>query len=219
MLDVSGSKRTFATLGPALRLLGLALLVVGGQSGRSAWLALSAIAGGPPSSPLPNLADVLLGLGALPAGAFFLRGADENAQALGGGGGVLPPMTLLRLVQPRFEPPLRELWSRSDPGAAGEPMPGSRVFGALWGLGLAIAFPLWAFALVAPGEVGVVAQLAGAAHHLAIVAACGAAFYFAALMAQRQEEAWSRVQPSVAGRPGGPAGAPHEATPPRPPLP
>src|SRR5260370_33861822 len=212
MLDVSGSKRTFATLGPALRLLGLALLVVGRQSGRRQWLALTACRGGPPSSPLPNPAGALLGLGALAAGAFFLRRADENAQALAGGGRVLPPMTLLRLVQPRFEHPLRELWSRSDPGAAGEPMPGSRVFGALWGLGLAIAFPLWAFALVAPGEVGVVAQLAGAAHHLAIVAACGAAFYFAALMAQRQEEAGARVEPSVADlavrRAGGPLGNP-----------
>jgi len=211
MLDVSGSQRTFATLGPALRLLGLALLVAGGQSGRSAWLALNAVAGGPPSSPLPNLADALLGLGAIAAGAFFLRRADENAQALAGGGRVLPPMTLLRLVQPRFEHPLRELWSRSDPGAAGEPMPDSRVFGALWGLGLAIALPLWAFALVTPGEVGVVAQLADAAHHVAVVAACGAAFYFAALMAQRQEEAWSRVKPSAVVVPVRVAGARKEA--------
>ena len=196
-MEAPRSERSFATLGPALRLLGLALLIAGGRSGRSAWLALHAIAGGPPSSPLPDLADALFGLGAIAAGAFFLRQADENAQALAGGGRVLPPMTLLRLVQPRFEHPLRELWSRSDPGASGEPMPGSRVFGALWGLGLAIALPLWAFVLVAPGEVGVVAQLADAAHHIAIVVACGAAFYFAALMAQRQEEAWSRVKPSV----------------------
>src|SRR5260370_8698111 len=141
MLDVSGSKRTFATLGPALRLLGLALLVVGGQSGRSAWLALSAIAGGPPSSPLPNLADVLLGLGAIAAGAFFLRRADENAQALAGGGRVLPPMTLLRLVQPHFEPPLRELRSRRAPGAARRPIPHTPRFPALRGLGPAIAPP------------------------------------------------------------------------------
>jgi serine/threonine protein kinase len=191
------AERSFATLGPALRMLGLALAVAGGQSARSVWLCLQAVFRGSDLRPLPSVADVLLGLLALAAGAFFLRQADDNAQALAGGTSVLPRLTLLRLVQPRFEHPLRELWSRSEPSTPEEPMPASRFFGALWGLGLAISVPLWAFALVAPADGRLAVLLIDAAHHAAIIAACAAAFHFAALLASRQDEAWARVKPSV----------------------
>ena len=75
-------------------------------------------------------------------------------------------------------------------------MPESRVFGTLWGAGLAIAIPLWAFAMVA-GVEGRVALLLDGAHHVAIGAACLAALHFAAALARRQDEAWPRVRPSV----------------------
>jgi len=191
------SERSFATLGPALRMLGLALAVAGGQSAHGVWLCLQAVFRGSDLSPLPSVADLLLGLLALAAGAFFLRQADDNAQALAGGTSVLPRLTLLRLVQPRFEHPLRELWSRSEPSTPEEPMPASRFFGALWGLGLAIAVPLWAFALVAPADARLAVLLIDAAHHAFIMAACVAAFHFAALLSSRQDEAWARVKPSV----------------------
>ena len=103
------AERSFATLGPALRMLGLALAVAGGQSAHGVWLCLQAVFRGSDLRPLPSVADVLLGLLALAAGAFFLRQADDNAQALAGGTSVLPRLTLLRLVQPRFEHPLGEL--------------------------------------------------------------------------------------------------------------
>ncbi len=191
------AERSFATLGPALRMLGLALAVAGGQSAHGVWLCLQAVFRGSDLRPLPSVADVLLGLLALAAGAFFLRQADDNAQALAGGTSVLPRLTLLRLVQPRFEHPLGELWSRSEPSTPEEPMPASRFFGALWGLGLAIAVPLWAFAFVAPADGRLAVLLIDAAHHAAIIAACAAAFHFAALLASRQDEAWARVKPSV----------------------
>jgi serine/threonine protein kinase len=188
--------RPFSSLGPALRLLGLALLVAAAQSSRGAWLALRGAVTGADVIPLPGVADVFFALVAIGAGAFFLRHADENTQALAGGERVLPPLTLLRLVQPRYEHPLRELWSRSDPVSLGEPMPGSRNFGALWALGLALALPIWGFALIAPA-VGRGVLLVDAAHHLAIVATCAAAFHFAWLLARRQDEAWARMRPSV----------------------
>jgi len=58
-------------------------------------------------------------------------------------------------------------------------MPASRFFGALWGLGLAIAVPLWAFALVAPADGRLAVLLIDAAHHAFIMATCAAAFHFA----------------------------------------
>ena len=191
------SERSFATLGPALRMLGLALAVAGGQSAHSVWLCLQAVFRGSDLRPLPSIADVLLGFLAVAAGAFFLRQADDNVQALAGGTSVLPRLTLLRLVQPRFEHPLRELWSRSEPSTPEDPMPPSRFFGTLWGLGLAIAVPLWAFALVSPPDGRLAVLLIDAAHHAAIIAACAAALHFAALLASRQDEAWARVKPSV----------------------
>ena len=191
------AERSFATLGPALRMLGVALAVAGGQSAHGVWLCLQAVFHGSDLRPLPSVADILLGLLALAAGAFFLRQADDNAQALAGGTSVLPRLTLLRLVQPRFEHPLRELWSRSEPSTPEEPMPASRFFGALLGLGLAIAVPLWAFVLVAPADGRLAVLLIDTAHHAAILAACAAAFHFAALLASRQDEAWARVKPSV----------------------
>jgi len=191
------SERSFATLGPALRMLGVALAVAGGQSAYGACLCVQAVFRGSDLRPLPSVADVLLGLLALAAGAFFLRQADDNVQALAGGTSVLPRLTLLRLVQPRFEHPLRELWSRSEPATPEEPLPWSRFFGALLGVGLAIAVPLWAFAFVAPAEERPAVLLIDAAHHAALFAACAAAFHFAALLASRQDEAWARVKPSV----------------------
>ncbi|MCA1827641.1 MAG: serine/threonine protein kinase [Myxococcales bacterium] len=189
-------ERTWSSLGPALRLVGLVLIVAAAQSARGLWVSLAAILTGAGAPPLPTVADAVVGLAAIAAGAFFLRHADENAQALAGGGRVLPPLTLVRLVQPRFEHPLRELWSRSDPGAPLLPMPESRIFGALWGAGLAIAIPLWAFALLA-GVEGRMALLLDGLHHVAIGAACLTALHFAAAMARRQEEAWPRLRPSV----------------------
>jgi len=191
------AERSFATLGPALRMLGVALAVAGGQSAHGLWLCLQAVFHGSDLRPLPGVADVLLGLLALAAGAFFLRQADDNVQALAGGTTVLTRLTLLRLVQPRFEHPLRELWSRSEPSAPEEPLPPSRLFGAFWGLGLAIAVPLWAFAFVAPADGRLAVLLIDATHHAAIIAACATAFHFAALLASRQDEAWARVKPSV----------------------
>jgi len=191
------SERTFATLGPALRMLGVVLAFAAAQSARGLFRCTLSLVSGAGAHPLPDLTDLLCGLLAVGAGAFFLRHADENSQALARGPSVLPPLTLLRLFQPRFEHPLRELWSRSEPAAPEEPMPRSRMFGALWALGLAIAVPLWAFALVAPGQGRLPMLLLDAAHHAAIVGACATAFHFAAVLAARQEEAWAEMRPSV----------------------
>src|SRR5713226_1307840 len=75
-------------------------------------------------------------------------------------------------------------------------MPRSRNFGGLWGVGLSLAVPVWAFALVAPSA-GAAVLLIDAAHHVAIVLACGAAWHFGSMIARRQDEAWARVKPSV----------------------
>jgi len=140
---------------------------------------------------------LLSGLLALAAGAFFLRHADDNAPALATGPSILPPLSLLRLVQPRFEHPLRELWSRSDPAFPEDPMPPSRLFGALWAIGLALAVPSWAFALIAPGSERLAMLVIDAVHHAAVAGACLAALHFAAVLAARQEAAWDRLKPSV----------------------
>ncbi|MGZ6143330.1 MAG: hypothetical protein ACXWLM_08325, partial [Myxococcales bacterium] len=191
---------SYSSLGPALRLLGLVLLLAAAQSVLGLWGSLASVVTGEGAPPLPGPADLLLGLAVIAVGAFFLRHADENTQALAGGGRVLPPLTLLRLVQPRFEHPLRELWSRSDPGTPLSPMPESRRFGAAWGAGLAIAIPLWSFALVA-GVEGRVAMLLDVAHHGAIALACLMALHLAAAFARRQDEAWLRVKPSIVPAP------------------
>ena len=199
-MEAPPPERSFSSLGPALRLLGIVLLLAAAQSARGMWGAFSTLVAGAGAPPLPGTADLLLGLAAAGVGAFFLRHADENAQALAGGGRVLPPLTLLRLVQPRFEHPLRELWSRSDPGVPLAPMPQSRLFGAAWGAGLAIAIPLWSFALAA-GVEGRVALLLDAGHHAAIGLACLMALHLAAALVRRQDEAWLRVKPSVVPAP------------------
>jgi serine/threonine protein kinase len=188
--------RAFSSLGPALRLLGLALLVAAAQSAHDLWSGLAGIVRGNVAPALPGFADVFCGLAAVAVGVFYLRQADDNAQALAGGGQVLPPLTLRRLLQPRFEHPLRELWTRSDPATPAVPMPASRSFGVLWAAGLALAIPLWAFALIAPFS-GRLAMALDAAHHLAIGGACIAALHFAVLLARRQDEAWHQVKPSV----------------------
>ncbi len=64
------AERSFATLGPALRMLGLAFAVAGGQSAHGVWLCLQAVFRGSDLRPPPSVADVLLGLLALAAGAF-----------------------------------------------------------------------------------------------------------------------------------------------------
>ena len=190
-----GGTRSFASLGPALRLLGLALLIAAAQAVRGLWLSLLAIQrGGAPFA--PALAGALCGLAAIAAFAFFLRHADENTQALAGGGKLLPPLALARLLQPRLEHPLRELWARSNPAEAGAPMPRSRGFGGLLGAGLAIAVPLWACGLLVPLAGRVVSAL-DAVHHALTFAACVAGLHFAALLAQRQDDAWRQVKPSV----------------------
>lgn len=189
-------EKSFSSLGPALRLLGLVLLLAAVQSARGVWAAAAGLVTGQGPAPLPGGADIVIGLLAIGVGAFFLRHAGENAQALAGGGRVLPPLTLLRLVQPRFEHPLRELWSRSDPGIPLAPMPESRLFGAVWGLGLAVAIPLWSFALTA-GVEGRVAMALDVVHHAAMGVACWLALHFAAAMARRQDEAWERVKPPL----------------------
>jgi serine/threonine protein kinase len=195
-MEAPRSARDFSSLGPALRLLGLALLFAAAQSTRGIWIALSGIFRGGEAVLLPGVAEAICGLAVVAVGAFFVRHADENAQALAGGGRVLPPLTLLRLVQPRFEHPLKELWARSDPATPAAPMPESRRFAALWGAGLAIAIPLWAIALRAPIE-GRIALTLDALHHAAIAAACLTALHFAAQLARRQDEAWWHLKPSV----------------------
>ncbi len=190
-----GGERAYSSLGPSLRLLALALLVVAAQSVHGVWVALLAIArGGAPVA--PGLADALCGLAALAVSAFFLRHADENTQALAGGGKLLPPLALARLLQPRLEHPLRELWARSNPAEGGTPMPASRGFGGLLGAGLAIAVPLWACGLLLPLSGRIVYAL-DAAYHALVFAACLAGLHFAALLAQRQDDAWRQVKPSV----------------------
>ena len=76
--------RPFSSLGPALRLLGLTLLVAALQSSRGAWSSLSALVQGGTANLLPGGWDIFAGLIALAAGAFYLRQADENTQALAG---------------------------------------------------------------------------------------------------------------------------------------
>src|SRR6267142_3113801 len=191
------SEREFATPGPALRLLGLALSIATFQSARGIFLCVQSLFSGTAADPLPSTVDLLTGLLALAAGAFFLRHADDNAPALATGPSILPPLSLLRLVQPRFEHPLRELWSRSDPAFPEDPMPPSRLFGALWAIGLALAVPSWAFALIAPGSERLAMLVIDAVHHAAVAGACLAALHFAAVLAARQEAAWDRLKPSV----------------------
>jgi len=191
------SEREFATPGPALRLLGLALSIATFQSARGIFLCAQSLFNGTAADPLPSTVDLLSGLLALAAGAFFLRHADDNAPALATGPSILPPLSLLRLVQPRFEHPLRELWSRSDPAFPEDPMPPSRLFGALWAIGLALAVPSWAFALIAPGSERLAMLVIDAVHHAAVAGACLAALHFAAVLAARQEAAWDRLKPSV----------------------
>src|SRR5260221_751345 len=212
-METPRPERAFSSLGPALRLLGLALLVAAAQSVHDLWFCLSGILRGEGSPALPGVADLLCGIIGVAAGAFYLRQADDNAQMLAGGGQGLPPLSLPRLLQPRFEHPLRELWTRSDPATPSAPMPASRSLGALWAAGLALAVPLWVFTLVAPFS-GPLAMALDAAHHLAIGAACIAALHFAALLARRQDEAWQHVKPSgmavplrVGGKRAEPAGA------------
>lgn len=214
----AGDDRAFSSLGPALRLLALALVGAAAQSVHGLWVALLAmVRGGAPV--LPGLAGVLCGLAALAAFAFFLRHADENTQALAGGGKLLPPLALARLLQPRFEHPLRELWARSNPAEAGTPMPKSRNFGLLLGAGLAIAVPLWTFGLVLPLSGRIVFGL-DAVHHALVAAACLAALHFAVLLAHRQDQAWRQVKPSVMPIPLRVVGRakPQPAVPPRPPT-
>jgi len=191
------SERAFAAPGSALLLLALALSGAALQSARGAVACVVSIFNGAAANPLPSVIDVVAGLFALVAAGLFLRHLDDNAQALATGPSVLPPLPLLRLVQPRLEHPLRELWSRSDPQWPEDPMPRSRVFGALCAVGLAIAIPSMTFALIAPGSERLVLLMLDGAHHVALVGACLAALHFAAMLAARQEAAWERVRPSV----------------------
>ena len=85
-MEAPPSDRAFSSLGPALRLLGLALLVAAAQSARDLWSCLAGIVRGNAGLTLPGIADVLCGLFAVAVGVFFLRQADDNAQALAGGG-------------------------------------------------------------------------------------------------------------------------------------
>src|SRR5919204_1837940 len=96
------SERTFAAPGPALLLLAVALCGAALLSASGAFACVGSIFSGAAADPLPSVIDLLAGLFALVSGAFFLRQVDDNAQALATGPSVLPPLALLRLLQPRF---------------------------------------------------------------------------------------------------------------------
>src|SRR5262249_8486092 len=97
-----------------------------------------------------------------------------------------------------------------DPATPEEPLPESRWFGVLWALGLAVAIPLWVFALIVPGHARVAMSIADLIHQAAFIAASALAFHFAMVLAARQEAAWERVRPSLT------PGPPRLAPPPKP---
>src|SRR5258708_28842476 len=99
-MEAPRSARDFSSLGPALRLLGLALLFAAAQSARGIWIALSGIFRGGEAVLLPGVAEAICGLAVVAGGGFFLAPAPPKRPGAWGGGAGAPPPPPLRPPSP-----------------------------------------------------------------------------------------------------------------------